>query len=84
MWGGDTWETEFIFTAQLVDGVERDRKMEIGEYFLHSKLEVIFPFLFFFLVFCVFLGLHPCHMEVPRLGIDTTSTTTKARSKLPL
>lgn len=54
MWGGDTWETEFIFTAQLVDGVERDRKMEIGEYFLHSKLEVIFPFLFFFWSFVSF------------------------------
>ena len=27
-------------------------------------------FLFFFFLFFVFLGLHPWHMEVPRLGVE--------------
>lgn len=39
---GDKWEIEFIFIAQLVDGFERNGKMEVDEYFLHSKLEYIF------------------------------------------
>ena len=37
--------------------------------FRHYIIKV-FSFLFSFFLFC-FLGLHPCHMEVPRLGVKS-------------
>lgn len=36
------WETVFFLIAQQVDEVEKTRKMEVDECFLHSKLEDIF------------------------------------------
>ena len=30
----------------------------------------LFIFYFFFAFFCLFSGLHPWHMEVPRLGVQ--------------
>ena len=36
------WETVFFLIAQQVDEVEKNRKMEVDECFLHSKLEDIF------------------------------------------
>ena len=35
----------------------------------HHYNFLYFPFFFFF--FFVFLGLHPQHMEVPKLGVDS-------------
>ena len=40
--GGHMWETVFFLIAQQVDEVEKNRKMEVDECFLHSKLEDIF------------------------------------------
>jgi len=36
----------------------------------HQDKQTFF-FFFFFFVFCLFLGLHPRHMEVPRLGVES-------------
>ena len=36
------WESVFFLIAQQVDEVEKNRKMEVDECFLHSKLEDIF------------------------------------------
>ena len=36
------WETVFFLIAQQVDEAEKNRKMEVDECFLHSKLEDIF------------------------------------------
>ena len=46
-----------------------------GEYILpplkKRKKNFFSFFFFFFLVFLFFLGLHPQHMEVPKLGIES-------------
>lgn len=36
------WETEVFLIPQQVNEVEKNRKMEVDECFLHSKLDDIF------------------------------------------
>ena len=44
--------------------------MRLGKADLNKPSHGVWGFLLLFFVF-VFLGLHPWHMEVPRLGVDS-------------
>ena len=51
--------------------------------FIYLSIYRLFPVVIFFCLFFVFLGLHPRHVEVPRLGVAYATATAIPESNMP-
>ena len=64
------WELPYAMgTALKYKKLQQQKTSCIPFKYVH-KVKQYFYFTFFFNLFC-FLGLHPQHMEVPRLGVES-------------